>query len=79
MQAQPAHEVLNRTFLEIRAKLLDLAALLDRIDRGGKIDDPKLDQLHKALAILQQRGLDRAEKMQMHFSLPYNPDWQSTA
>ncbi len=74
---QPAHEVLDRCYLEIRSKLLDLAALFDRIDRGGKLSDPRLDQLQQALTLLQQRAPERAEKIQLHFSLPYDPQWQS--
>lgn len=69
--------MLDRCYLEIRSKLLDLAALFDRIDRGGKISDPRLDQLQQALPLLQHRGSERAEKIQLHFSLPYDPHWQS--
>ena len=37
MKTEPlsAAQALNTYFLEARSKLLDLAAMLDRIDRGG--------------------------------------------
>ena len=39
----PADKALDAYFLEARSKLLDLAAILDRIDRGGGVagDDPR--------------------------------------
>jgi hypothetical protein len=41
-----AQEVLNRYFLELRCKLLDIAAILDRMDRGGPLPaDPRLEQI----------------------------------
>ncbi len=37
--AMPAAEVLDREFLEIRAKILEIAASLDRLDRGEDFQD----------------------------------------
>lgn len=73
-----APEVLNREFLEVRAKLLQIAATLDRIDRAsGSVEgDPRLDQIHEALEILLGRDKDRAEQIQVIFSLPYDDTWQ---
>ena len=72
-----AREILDREFLEIRAELLRIAASLDRMDRGdGSIaDDPRLQQLLAAVEILQSPERDRAEKLQMLFSLPFDEDW----
>jgi hypothetical protein len=73
-----APEVLNREFPEIRARLLQLAAALDRMDRatGSPEADPRRQKIREALAILLEAGPDRAERMQLLFSLPYDPDWK---
>jgi hypothetical protein len=79
MQPLPARDVLDRYFLEARSKLLDLAAILDRLDRGGGLsDDPRLQQLLQATTILQEKtsAADRAEKLQLLFSRQYDPAWR---
>ncbi|HBO43717.1 MAG TPA: hypothetical protein DD670_07250 [Planctomycetaceae bacterium] len=70
-----AAEMLDREFLTFRAKLVDLAAALDRIDRAeGSVDaDPRIDQLRRGLELLASPGDRRAERMQMAFSLPDEP------
>jgi hypothetical protein len=75
MPALSAAEALDRYFLEARSKLLDVAAILDRIDRGGKIDDPRLDKTRQALAVLRMPVEDRAEQIQQIFSLSYDSNW----
>ena len=74
-----APEVLNREFLEVRARILQIAASLDRLDRasGETDDDPRLEKLQRALAILAEAGPDRAEKIQLIFSRQYERDWRS--
>ena len=75
-----APEILNREFLEIRCKILDLAAAFDRLTRaaGSLDDDQRLARLHAALAILRDQPHDRAEQVQMLFSRPYDEHWQET-
>jgi hypothetical protein len=72
-------EVLNREFLEIRARLLHIAASLDRIDRadGTVAEDPRLEMIRRSLAILSAPEADRAEKIQLLFSRPYDSRWKS--
>ena len=74
-----APEVLNREFLEIRARLLQIAASLDRLDRaaGSVEDDPRLAKIREALAILEDESADRAERIQLLFSRPYEPAWRA--
>lgn len=68
--------VLDRYFLETRCKLIEIAANLDRIDRGGGLgDDPRREKLDAALAILATSGPDRAERLQVLFSRDYDPQW----
>ncbi len=74
-----APEVLNREFPEIRARLLQLAAALDRMDRasGSAEADQRRQKIREALTILLESGPDRAERMQLLFSLAYDPDWKN--
>jgi hypothetical protein len=71
--------MLNREFLGIRSRLIDLAASLDRIDRaeGAAGDDPRLDRIRRSLEILGAAAGDRAEQLQQLFSLPYDHDWMA--
>jgi hypothetical protein len=72
-----AAELLNREFLEIRARLLQVAASLDRISRaqGTVASDPRLEKIGRALAVLQSSDPDRAEQIQLIFSRPYLENW----
>ena len=74
-----APEVLNREFLEIRARLLQIAASLDRMDRakGSVVGDPRLQKIRESLAILAASEADRAEKIQLLFSRPYESEWKA--
>ena len=74
-----AAETLNREFLEIRCKILELAAALDRLDRsqGAVTDDPRLIKLREALGTILEQSSDRAEQVQMIFSRAYDEDWQT--
>jgi hypothetical protein len=72
----PADRALDAFFLEARAKLLDLAAILDRINRGGGSDDPRLEKLRRALEVLHDPSGGRAERIQHIFSLDYDPAWE---
>lgn len=76
-----AAETLEREFLEIRYRLLDIAAAFDRIDRGdtrhAARSDLRMAQLHDALRILVDGGPDRVERVQMVFSETYDQTWRS--
>jgi hypothetical protein len=78
-----APEVLNREFLEIRCKILDVAAAFDRLSRatGSVTEDPRMARLREALTAILADGDpaasdDRAEQVQMIFSRPYDEGWQ---
>ena len=79
----PADKTLDAYFLEARSKLLDLAAILDRIDRGLAADaatkDVRYSQLRQALTILHRHDPGRAEQVQQLFSLHYDPAWKRPA
>ena len=75
MKPSAAKSVLDASFLEARSKILDLAAILDRIDRGGGLEDARLERLRQALHLLDGQEQGRAERVQHLFSLGYDPDW----
>lgn len=81
-KTRTAVEMLDRNFLEIRHRLLDIAAGLDRIDRANAAakarSDPRYLQLEHALRLLIDGKPDRAERIQMAFSLPYDEHWKSS-
>jgi len=76
----PADTALDAYFHEARAKLLDVAAFLDRVSRGPNAaavaDDPRLAKIQRALAVLHDESADRAEMIQQIFSLEYEPAWE---
>jgi hypothetical protein len=73
-----ADQALERYFLEARSKLLDVAAILDRISRGkgGADADPRMKRIHEALDALKKENQARAERIQQIFSLPYDAKWE---
>jgi hypothetical protein len=75
-----APELLNQEFLEIRARLLQVAAALDRLDRadGDVSRDKRRTDLDRAIRVLLETNSDRAARLQMIFSLPYDRDWKTT-
>jgi len=72
-----APDVLNREFLEIRCKILELAAAFDRLGRAeGSVDgDPRIARLREALQTVLDEPAGRAEQVQMVFSRPYEDGW----
>jgi hypothetical protein len=71
-----ATAALDRHFLEARGKLLEVAAILDRVDRGQggpeMQSDPRLKKIGEALVVLQTGKSNRAERLQMIFSIPHD-------
>jgi hypothetical protein len=73
-----AAEIIDREFLEIRAKILELAASFDRLDRAdGSVDgDPRMSLLAEALQVISGDQRERAEQVQLLFSRQYEDDWR---
>ena len=71
-------QILDREFLEMRAKLLELAACLDRLQRGDgpPVQDERTQRIAQGLEILAEGDSGRAERIQNLFSRPYDPDWR---
>ncbi len=59
-------DIVNQYFLEHRARLLDVAAFLDRLDRasgGVRPDDFRMAAFKKALAVLADGQGERARRI----------------
>jgi hypothetical protein len=76
--ATSAAKLLDREYLGIRSKLIDLAASLDRIQHapGTVAADPRIDKIAEAARILAGQTPNRAEQIQILFSLPYDENWK---
>lgn len=81
---RPAATVLDESFLEVRAKLLEVAATLDRIDRAAAeasplndVDRSRRERLDAAIRLLLDDDPERAEKLQLLFSREYDPEWRN--
>lgn len=76
-----ATDILNADFLEIRRDILNIAAAIDRIgvtdDHEALKTNPRVAQILQALNILTDPERDKAVRVQMTFSNPYDPEWQS--
>lgn len=83
LHSRTAVAILDRDFLEIRARILDIAAALDRLDRAevhsgdGHSPDRRLTQIRQSIEALLEPGPGRAETIQRLFSLPYEPEWRA--
>ncbi len=74
-----AVDVLDQEFLPIRAKLLEVAASLDRLNRadGSAASEARLKQVRSAVEVLLGNTDNRAEAIQLIFSRPYEDNWRS--
>lgn len=67
-------EVLELYFLENRARLLEIASFLDRVDRAaqgaGGEEDYRLSAFQRALRLLAESGGGRTQAIQLSFSDP---------
>jgi len=66
----PRDKVVDRYFLEHRAKLLDVAAFLDRVDRSEALPDAtsggedfRVEAFERAIALLIDEKGDRAKRV----------------
>ena len=64
-------QVVDAYFMEHRARLLDVAAFLDRIDRAGPgVDDFRMNAYRNAIALLLDGKPERTRRILEHFSDP---------
>ena len=73
-----AEEVFRRESLPIRARLLEIAAALDRIDRApGEAGDEARLPFAAIRELLERGDADRAERIQRLYSREYDPRWRA--
>ncbi|MDB6029629.1 MAG: hypothetical protein JWM68_5852 [Verrucomicrobiales bacterium] len=63
-------QVLDLYFMEARAKMIDLAAFLDRVERAEGEADFRLQALREALKELHAGNSDRAKRVLLSLSDP---------
>jgi hypothetical protein len=64
------NELLDLYFMDARAKLIDIAAFLDRVDRGTGDADFRLAAFRKALGELASEKSERARGVLLSLSDP---------
>ncbi|TWU41250.1 hypothetical protein Q31b_26890 [Novipirellula aureliae] len=84
MNQRSGSVVFDESFLSVRAKLLEISATLDRVDRAveanAPLDEAALEQRERvdhAIRLLLSERSDRAENIQLLFSRRYRPNWRS--
>lgn len=63
-------ELLDLYFMDARARLIDIAAFLDRVDRGAGEPDFRLTAFRQALTELTGGSPDRARRVLLSLSDP---------
>ncbi len=78
-----APDMLDREFLQVRCRLIEIAAAMDRIDRSESAEavqsDPRIAKLLEGAAILHDGKPNRAERVQMVFSDAFDEGWRTSA
>lgn len=63
-------QLLDHYFLDARARLVDIAAFLDRVERAQGESDFRIPAIMKALNELHEAGANRAERVLCSLSDP---------
>ena len=63
-------QALDLYFIEARAKLIDLGAFIDRVERGTGEEDFRMKAFREALSALGKSGTDKAKHVLLAFSDP---------
>ncbi len=76
MPERTTSEILDREYLQLRARVLELAASFDRIQRGTGSPDERLQKIRLGIEILLDGEQQKARRVQEHFSRQYLADWR---
>ena len=83
-----ANDILAQEFLQVRAKILEIAAFFDRLEASqaaqaagepppaNPADPRQLDLLRSGCEILTDQDEDKAARVQLLFSREYNAHWR---
>ena len=79
MAERSAAQIVADEFMIARAKIVELAATLDRIERAsGSVDDSKnMQLLVQGMHILIDDQIEKAKRVQLLMSRDYDPNWQN--
>lgn len=79
MAERSAAQIVADEFMIARAKIVELAATLDRIERAsGNVDDSKnMQLLVQGMHILIDDQIEKAKRVQLLMSRDYDPNWQN--
>ena len=79
MAERSAAQIVADEFMIARAKIVELAATLDRIERAsGNVDDSKnMQLLVQGMHILIDDEVEKAKRVQLLMSRTYDPNWQN--
>jgi len=74
-----AQQIVAEDFMIARARIVELAATLDRIERAtGDVDDSKnMQLLMQGMHILCDDDVEKAKRVQLLMSRQYDPQWQT--
>jgi len=80
--ARSPQQILQNDYLIARAKIIEVAAVLDRIDRSVANDsnelvysDPSYEKIQNAIVILSDTQPDKTRRIQELLSRPYTSNW----
>ena len=63
-------QILDLYFMEARAKVIDLAAFMDRVERANGEEDFRMKAFREALKELEKGNSDRAKRVLLSLSEP---------
>ena len=63
-------QILDLYFMDARAKVIDLAAFMDRVERASGDEDFRMKAFREALKELEKGKIDRAKRVLLSLSDP---------
>ena len=78
-----AEQVVEQEFLQIRSKILEIAAFLDRLEPEDVVsvssaNAERLKLLREGCALLIDADSEKAARLQLLFSRKYDEQWRKT-
>ena len=76
-----AEQIVEQEFLQVRAKILEIAAFLDRLepksaDSVSSVNAERLKLLRNGCELLLDADRDKAARLQLLFSRKYDEQWR---
>lgn len=76
-----SEQVVEQEYLQMRAKILEMAAFLDRLDPAAEhssITESRLSLLRQGCELLLDAEGEKAARVQLLFSRHYDSQWRKT-